>query len=174
MHDVHHIRKLIRWGIPLYVGLVAGAWLMTRHALVPMVQDIMSRAPVVRITPGMHLMPCVVAFGSLAIVVMVMRAVPCRASLIRPFELAAHWAVAASAIALLLIPVVAIAPRYYMPRIGYTQCHALQGQPTLWFTDWVRDPAWCVKGKHPDWLNEQAPQPRRAALPPGALPPAEE
>ncbi|MFD1837688.1 hypothetical protein [Paracidovorax cattleyae] len=102
MHDVHHIRKLIRWGIPLYLGLVAGALLMTRHALVPMVQDIMSRAPVVRITPGMHLMPFIVAFGSLAIVVMVMRAIPCRNSLIKKFELAANLAVAVSTIALML------------------------------------------------------------------------
>ncbi|WP_026433854.1 hypothetical protein [Paracidovorax oryzae] len=163
MHDIHHIRKLARWGIPLYLGLVAGALLMTRHALVPMVQDIVLKAPVVRITPGMHLMPCVVAFGSLAIVVMVMRAIPCRASLIKQFELAANLAVAASAIALLLVPVVAIAQRYYMPSIGYTQCHVLQGQPTLWFTDWVRDPAWCVKGKSPEWLNEQAQQSRSIA-----------
>ncbi len=155
MHDIHHIRKLVQWGIPLYLGLVAGAVLMTRHALVPMVQDIVLKAPVVRITPGMHLMPCVVAFGSLAIVVMVMRAIPCRASLIKPFELAANLAVAVSAIALLLVPVVSIAQHYYMPSIGYTPCHTLQGQPTRWFTDWVRDPAFCVKGKSPDWVNEQ-------------------
>ncbi|AVT12347.1 hypothetical protein [Paracidovorax avenae] len=159
MHDIHHIRKLVRWGIPLYLGLVAGAALMTRHALVLMVQDIVSRAPVVRITPGMHLMPCVVAFGSLAIVVMVMRAIPCRPSLIKKFEFAANLAVAASAIALLLVPVVSIAQRSYMPSIGYTPCHALQGQPTRWFTDWVRDPAWCMKGKSPDWVNEQARHP---------------
>jgi len=156
MHDIHQIRKLIRWGIPLYLGLVVGGLLMIRHALVPMVQDVVSRAPVVRITPGMHLMPFIVAFCSLGIVVMVMRAIPCRASLIKKLELAANLSVAASAIALLLIPVVAIVQRYYMPSIGYTQCHVLQGQPTLWFTDWVRDPAWCVKGKSPDWLNEQA------------------
>lgn len=156
MHDIHQIRKLIRWGVPLYLGLVVGGLLMIRHALVPMVQDVVSRAPVVRITPGMHLMPFIVAFCSLGIVVMVMRAIPCRASLIKKFEIAANLSVAASAIALLLVPVVSIAQRYYMPSIGYTQCHALQGQPTLWFTDWVRDPACCVKGKSPDWVNEQA------------------
>lgn len=174
MHDIHRIRKHVRWGIPLYLGLVAVALLMIRDAMVPMVHDLLSRAPVVRITPGMHLMPCVVAFGSLAIVVMVMRAIPCRASLIKKFELAANLAVAASAIALLLVPVVSIAQRYYMPSIGYTPCYVLQGQPTLWFTDWIRDPALCVKGKSLDWVNEQAKQPRPPALPPGALPPAEE
>lgn len=134
----------------MYLGLVAGALLMTRHALVPMVQDIMSRAPVVRITPGMHLMPCVVAFGSLAIVVMVMRAIPCRDSLVKKFELAANLSVAASTIALLLVPVVSFAQYYYMPSIGYIPCNALQGQPTRWFNDWVRDPAWCMKGKTPE------------------------
>ncbi len=75
---------------------------------------------------------------------------------------------------MLLIPVTAVLVRSQMPRIGYTQCHVLQGQPTLWFTDWIRDPALCVKGKSLDWVNEQAKQPRRPALPPGALPPAEE
>lgn len=161
MHDIHQIRKLIRWGIPLYLGLVAGASLMTRHALVPMVQDVVSRAPVVRITPGMHLMPFIVVFGSLAIVVMVMRAIPCRDSLIKKFELAANLSVAASTIALLLVPVVSFAQHYYMPSIGYIPCNALQGQPTRWFTDWVRDPAWCMKGKTPEWINQQArPSPR--------------
>lgn len=90
MYDIHQIRKLIRWGVPLYLGLVVGGLLMIRRALVPMVQDVVSRAPVVRITPGMHLMPFIVAFCSLGIVVMVMRAMPCRASLIKKFELAAN------------------------------------------------------------------------------------
>lgn len=94
-----------------------------------------------------------------------MRAIPLSDRLIRRTERAFNIALAASAIAFLMVPVTSIAQRFYMPSIGYTQCHALQGQPTLWFTDWVRDPAWCVKGKTLDWVNEQARAPASSATP---------
>jgi hypothetical protein len=45
---------------------------------------------------------------------------------------------------------------HFMPRLGYSQCTELQGNPTLWFTDWVKHPAWCVSGKTLEWVTEQA------------------
>ena len=132
---------------------------MAGHIVVPMFQDIFAKAPVVRIAPAVLLAPFLAVVCFMGMVVSSMRAIPCRASLIKRFEFAANISIAASTIALLLVPVTSIAQRFYMPSIGYTQCHALQGQPTLWFTDWVRDPAWCVKGKSLDWVNEQALRP---------------
>ncbi|SFD72103.1 hypothetical protein SAMN04489710_105160 [Paracidovorax konjaci] len=75
---------------------------------------------------------------------------------IRKFERAFTIAVRASGLVMLLIPVTSLLQRLYMPSIGYTVCPVLQGSPTLWFTDWVRDPAWCVPGKSLDWVIEQA------------------
>ncbi|WP_208912622.1 hypothetical protein [Paracidovorax avenae] len=164
MHDVKQIRKALWWGLPLSAALGAGALMMVGYIAVPMFQDIFARAPGVRIAPAVLLAPFLAVVCFMGMVVSSMRAIPCRASLIKRFEFAANLSIAASTIALLLVPVTSIAQRFYMPSIGYTQCHALQGQPTLWFTDWVRDPAWCVKGKSLDWVNEQA----RAPVPHGA------
>lgn len=156
MFDVARIRKTLIWGIPLYLGLATGSILMVAYIMVPTIEGVVERAPVVRIGPAVLVAPFVAAFCLLGVVVASMRAIPCSDRIIKPFERAFIAAVLAGVVAMLLIPVTAALARSRMPSIGYTQCHVLQGQPTLWFTDWVRDPAWCVRGKSLDWVNEQA------------------
>jgi hypothetical protein len=46
--------------------------------------------------------------------------------------------------------------QHYMPKMGYFECGLLRGNPTLYSTDWIKNPAWCVKGKDRDWVFEQA------------------
>jgi len=110
----------------------------------------------VRIAPAAQLALFVAIFCLLSIVVGGMRAVPCREALIKRFERAFNIAAFAGIAAIMLIPVTSIAQRFYMPSIGYAMCSELQGNPTMWFTDWVRDPTWCVKGKSLEWVNEKA------------------
>lgn len=45
---------------------------------------------------------------------------------------------------------------YAMPKLGYTRCNILENHPTIYFTDWVKNPAWCVRGKSREWVKEQA------------------
>ena len=46
---------------------------------------------------------------------------------------------------------------YYMSTHGYHRCELFADAATRrWFTDWVKDPKWCVPGKGPDWVKEQA------------------
>lgn len=156
MFDVARIRKTLIWGIPLYLGLAVGSILMVAYIMVPTIEGIAQRAPVVRIGPAVQVAPFIAAFCLLGIAVASMRAIPCSDRIIKPFERAFIATVLAGVAAMLLIPVTAALARSQMPSIGYTQCHVLQGQPTLWFTDWIRDPAWCVRGKNLDWVNEQA------------------
>ncbi|AVS91703.1 hypothetical protein C8246_07815 [Paracidovorax avenae] len=156
MHDIQQIRKSLLWGVPLSALVGAGSLWLGHEAVVRTVQQIAAGAAGVRIAPAAQLAPFVAALCILGIVVGVMRAIPFGDGLVRRAERAFNITVAASAIALLLLPVTSIAQHYYMPSIGYTQCHILQGQPMRGFTDWVRDPAWCVKGKSLDWVNEQA------------------
>ncbi|WP_375576931.1 hypothetical protein [Paracidovorax oryzae] len=156
MRDVAGIRKTLIWGIPLYLALATGSILMVAYIMVPTIEGVAERAPVVRIGPAVLVAPFVAAFCLLGVVVASMRAIPCSDRIIKLFERAFIATVLAGVVAMLLIPVTAALARSQMPSIGYTQCHVLQGQPTLWFTDWVRDPAWCVRGKSLDWVNEQA------------------
>ena len=46
--------------------------------------------------------------------------------------------------------------RYHLPEHGYTKCNLLQGNPAYHFSDWVKNPAWCVRGKDREWVFEQA------------------
>ncbi len=156
MFDVARTRKTLIWGIPLYLALATGSILMVAYIMVPTIEGVAERAPVVRIGPAVLVAPFVAAFCLLGVVVASMRAIPCSDRIIKPFERAFIATVLAGVVAILLIPVTAALARSQMPSIGYTQCPVLQGQPTLWFTDWVRDPAWCVRGKSLDWVNEQA------------------
>lgn len=144
------------WGIPLSLGIAATSLWLVFTAVVPMVQGIAVKAMVVRIAPAAQLAPFVVMFCLLSIMVGGLRAVPCREALIKGFERAFNAAAFAGIVAMVLIPVTSVAQRFYMPSIGYSICSELQGHPTMWFTDWVRDPAWCVKGKSLEWVNEQA------------------
>ena len=45
---------------------------------------------------------------------------------------------------------------YAMPKLGYTRCNILEDHPTIYFTDWVKNPEWCVRGKTREWVKEQA------------------
>jgi len=85
-----------------------------------------------------------------------MRAIPCDERISKKFEYALAITVVISLVVVVLIPVTSVAQRSYMPSLGYSLCSELQGNPTMWFTDWVRDPAWCVKGKSLEWVNKQA------------------
>ncbi len=64
--------------------------------------------------------------------------------------------------AIALIPVFTLGGSFlqhrYLPKMGYYYCDQLSGNPTLWFNDWVRDPAWCVYKKDHAWVREQAAQ----------------
>ncbi len=155
MHDIPALRRTMLWSTPLFIGISASCVWVTLHGVVQVFQGIAARAPVVRIAPAAQLAPFVAVVCIMAIVLGAMRVALCREAAIAKFERAFTIAVLASGLVMLLIPVTSIAQHYYMPSIGYTPCHTLQGQPTRWFTDWVRDPAFCVKGKSPDWVNEQ-------------------
>ncbi|GKT21433.1 hypothetical protein [Acidovorax sp. SUPP3334] len=160
MHNIQQIRQGLIWGIPLCLGVAAGCILMISHEIVPTLKAIASIAPAVRISPAAQLAPFIAVTCLIGMVVACMRAIPCSDRVIKSSERAANIAVIASGVALLMVPVTAVSVRYYMPSLGYTICADLQDNPTMWFTDWVRDPAWCVKGKSLDWVNEQASTPQ--------------
>jgi len=161
MHNIQQIRQGLLWGIPLCLGVAAGCILMIAHETVPTFRAIASTAPAVRISPAAQLAPFIAVTCLIGMVVACMRAIPCSDRAIKRAERAANIAVIASGVALLLVPVTAVSVRYYMPSLGYTICSDLEDNPTIWFTDWVRDPAWCVRGKSLKWVTEQADSTRR-------------
>ncbi|GKS74727.1 hypothetical protein AVME950_07545 [Acidovorax sp. SUPP950] len=155
MFDVKKVRATLLWGIPLYLGLMAGSCFVIRYEIIPTVVGIATLASGVRIAPAALLAPFIALICALAIILGTMRAIPCSDKSIQPMERFFTIIVLASGVALLLIPVTSLIVRFYMPSLGYSLCSDLKDNPTMWFTDWVRDPAWCVRGKSLDWVNQQ-------------------
>lgn len=124
--------------------------------LIPDVMDLFHLAPAVRITPALLFGPSFVLLLILAIIVNVMKLIPLATGITAPWESVTTWVVFSLIPFSVLIPVVGLAQSVVMPELGYTKCNILAGHPNMYFTDWVRDPSWCVQGKSRDWVRQQA------------------
>jgi len=156
MFEVKKVRRALIWSLPLFIGVAASCVWAIRHGIIPTFEAIAAGAPVVRIAPAVQVTPFIAVFCILAAVIGSMRAIPVSDEVIHPFERVFTICVLLSGVAMVLIPVTSVAQRFYMPSQGYSACSELEGNPTMWFTDWVRDPTWCVKGKTLEWVREQA------------------
>jgi len=155
--ELARIRKILPLGIPVSMMLFALAWFFT-FALIPeLVHELQMTAPVVRIWPGITLGPTLLPLALMMIVIPPMKAIPIGKAFT---DRAATWINVLLVInflaMLLMLTTSAFLQGYFMPKKGYTRCTELKDNSYIWFSDWVRDPAWCVKGKSLEWVNEQA------------------
>lgn len=127
-------------------------------------RDIAADAPMLRIYPLMILMPNFMAMIVMGYVVLLLAAIPIRLSIGKKVGRFMMFLIWFSAL-LMLIGLIFGRPlqQYYFPKNRYTQCDQLLGSPSMWFTDWVKNPAWCVRGKDRDWVFEQARRTREGA-----------
>lgn len=162
MHDTAQIRKMLVWGIPLFMGLSIASFWMVPSMIVRPIGQVMALAPAIRVVPGSLVLPFVGVFAALAVVIALLRAIPYNGKPLHVLEKAFNLTVLASFIALALAATTGtLLQDHYLPKLGYSRCELLQGNPTLWFTDWVRNPDWCVLGKTLEWVDEQAQSPAR-------------
>ena len=156
MQDPKTLRKTMIWSTPLFLLMAVSCAWGAVQGIAPVFQGIASIAPAIRIYPAAQLAPFCSVVCIMSIILSVMRAIPCDERISTKFEYALAITVVISLVVMALIPVTSVAQRFYMPSLGYSLCSELQGNPTMWFTDWVRNPDWCVKGKSLEWVNEQA------------------
>jgi len=154
--DVQQVRKALWWVIPL---MLAGIAFETTHFFetLRLIRDIHAGDPIVRIWPMMILaVPSALLLFTI-IMVGVFRAIPWP----QAFDYGQRvlvwllWpTLATMAFGLIGVPPLS---SYYMSTHGYHRCELFADAATRrWFTDWVKDPKWCVPGKRPDWVKEQA------------------
>jgi hypothetical protein len=125
--------------------------------LVPTLRDILVSAPMARVYPASAATPVFVAFGLVGYLLIVLIAIPVRISIIKVFRRLVIWLFWLMLVSFLFgVLIASIGQHHYFPKNGYTECDQLQGAPSVWFTDWVKNPAWCVKGKDRAWVFEQA------------------
>ena len=120
-------------------------------------KNIVNEAPILRLYPAEIFVPMFVFTMFVAAMTLVLKAIPVSMALRKKAE----WCTLAlifGNVPLFLFAVLVAHPlqQYYFPKHGYTQCDQLHGNPTIWFTDWVKNPAWCVRGKDRSWVFEQA------------------
>jgi hypothetical protein len=91
------------------------------------------------------------------IIFLVQKSIPCRSSILKISERIFKITTITGVVIMITCLLVITPLQYYaMPKLGYTRCNILEDNPTIYFTDWVKNPAWCERGKSPEWLKEQA------------------
>jgi hypothetical protein len=156
-YEIQHARKVITWASPI-VLLAIALWVWAIFAeLIPTLRHIVNDGPVIRIYAGSPAVPLLVIASVVSIVMAVLKAIPVQVAV---FKKAVRWTVISwiGTTVVLLLSVLLARPvqQSSFPKNGYTECDQLHGNPTIWFTDWVKNPAWCVKGKRREWVFEQA------------------
>ena len=154
--DVSRIRRVAVWGIPLWLGLLAFALFLIWDGMVPDIKDLLALAPVVRITPGILLAIPVVILGIIVLILFVMKTIPVDEKVSSPVDKALTWTALSVIPILVVIAFSGLIQSAVMPDLGYTKCNILKGHPNMYFSDWVKNPAWCVQDKSRDWVREQA------------------
>lgn len=157
MGDLKSVRKMLVWGGPFSIGLFAcGVWVLENNLLIT-VQDLWLQSAVVRITPGAPVAIYVVMISAIMAIGLVLKSIPCSYILMKIID-RGFCMVTVFGVALVAGCILVLTPlQYYaMPKLGYTRCNILQDHPSIYFTDWVKKPDWCVRGKSREWVREQA------------------
>jgi hypothetical protein len=155
--EVKAARKLLRSGAMFVTVLtmVVGGYVVG-GVLIDSVTGLIEDAPVIRIYAGSILTPFFVAMAFTIVLIAVLKAMPARPAVVKSAQRWGERLVLLCFAMLFLVVLARPAQQYYMPKRGYTECNALQGNPTIWFTDWIKNPEWCVRGKDRAWVFEQA------------------
>jgi hypothetical protein len=151
------IRKKLWWMLPFFSTMAVLAWTATFYFVAPSVQELLHLTPSVRIEPAGLLAPVFGVLCTVIVVLSLVRAIPYNGIWSKRLEWLMNGIVfSAGGLVVLIIFGSSLVQDHYMPKLGYVRCDLLQGNPTLWFTDWVKNPDWCVQSKTREWVNEQA------------------
>lgn len=154
--DPQLVRRQFIWSAPLLLGVAALCAWVAAAVVYPAFGDIAAEAPVVRLYAwGLHA-PLVALLCVLTVVfeAAVILGHQHAALLTRRVLRAVFYAMLLAIAATLLFS--GPLQRWQMPRHGYHACDLLDGQPSLWFDDWVRNPALCIKGATREGIRSQS------------------
>lgn len=119
--------------------------------------DLIARAPVIRIGWADPLALVVFPLLLVILVAVALKAIPAGQTWTPVLARCIHVLLIIGSLTLFLVlPALRFLQDDYMSSIGYSHCDALKGNPTIWFKDWVKDPAWCMPGKDLEWVRQQA------------------
>lgn len=156
-NNLADVRKSLIYGIPSIIFVLFFSIWNTEHSFLKTIADLSNSAPSVRITPGDLVGVYFPIMGFTILVSVIQKAIPCKARTLMISErILAISVITGGGIMIFCLLVVTPLQYYAMPRLGYTRCNILEGHPNIYFTDWVKNPEWCVRGKSREWVKEQA------------------
>lgn len=157
MNNINKIRRSLFWAIPLFTALFfIGIWIICT-SIIPTLNDLQTDSPTVRVSSTSPAAAYASILAPMSIFAGIIHAIPCKISTIKLVDRILLWS-GLFGIGLTIFCVLVITPlqSYSMPKLGYTPCNILEDHPTMYFTDWVKNPDWCVRGKSREWVREQA------------------
>jgi hypothetical protein len=155
--DVEKMKSVLWWGVPLVLASTVG-FMWTFFDDVPrMYAELHKQSPSLRIRTGSLVMPIgAIMFFSILLLM------PFRIFKIEKWaaRIEKYLLIGSLIVFVVSLPIVLIGghilQQTYLPGMGYTECNKLNGAPSVYFTDWVKNPAWCVYKKDHKWVREQA------------------
>ncbi|MDA8523532.1 hypothetical protein [Acidovorax sp. NCPPB 4044] len=153
---IRHVRRILAWYAPLSLLVSSFCYVFGVAQLMAMAQGIRESVPFVRIGVATLLTPIIILLSLITVAGLIAKALPANDYVIRVTVRLLEIIILLGAVVLMSLPAVSYLQHRLMPRWGYFECHELEGQPSLWFTDWVRNKDWCAKGKDQKWIIEQA------------------
>ena len=155
--EVRQARKTLILFVPLAGLLLAGLGLEFIPQWFATINDVIARAPVVRIGWADPLALVVFPLLLVILLAVVLKAIPTGQTLAPLLARCIHLLLIVGTLVLVVVlPALRFLQDDYMSSIGYSECGTLRGNPTIWFKDWVKDPVWCVPGKDLEWVRKQA------------------
>jgi hypothetical protein len=153
-------KTLLSWsGLVTLVALVGFSFLVSVEP-VSTFRDIAAGAPLIRVYPMAVGLPLFVVALYLLYIPLIIKALPALRVPNWVGKVMVQSSIGLFFVTLLVVVISLFVARslqhYYFHKNGYAECDQLQGNPTIWFSDWVKNPAWCVKGKDREWVFEQA------------------
>jgi hypothetical protein len=130
---------------------------MISSALPRLIDGLVLQQPLIRIFPGLIMGPFFAALIFLITVIAALIYIPGGAKHLPKIERPLNILIFTNFLLMLMVIFFSSALLdYSMPKLGYVQCDILEGKPSIWFSDWIKNSEWCVKGKSPEWVFEQA------------------
>ena len=169
--DVPKLRKMLIWGVPLFLGAMGMAWYMTKVVLLGAIIGIQSYASVIEITWVALVGPPGMVFFFVTLLLLLARAF----YLDRFGDWIEKIAVKVGYFmgGVMLLSAVLSYPlqSYFMPRLGYTRCNILYAHSSVWSpTWWLKYPELCVFDKSVKWVKAESARIERERGQPVPLP----
>lgn len=155
--EAQKVRKAMRIGLPSIITFLFLCCFVVLPELYRSINDLIASSPAVRLSMAATSVFFALPLASIMLVLSVFKGIPIKWSgvdlLVRLLNINIF---AAAAFMVIGVPMLTFLQYHYMPKLGYSKCNELQGHPTMWFNDWVKNPEWCVRGKDRAWVLEQA------------------